>query len=325
MAEILQGKSLFPAGMIVLLILALIPLFRPGAAVFNVLILANLTALLVAAWDFMAGYSGQVSAGHALGFGAGAYTLAVATTVAGVTPWMALPLATGVGAAIMALAGTVCVRITGPYFILATLALAEIAHEVALSWGMKLPGGYLIGGEGGIPIRPLFPATLPYYYELNFYLSLFLMLAGVILLVRIGQSRLGLKLRAVGDDVQSADSIGLDPFRYRWAAFSISGGLATAAGAFQGQYLHLATPSTLSVELSFAVMAMAVIGGRGTILGAATGAYLLTVLFNLIWAPPVWRMVIYSLLLLLVARFFPQGVLAGIKVRQDEQPVPAGD
>lgn len=281
-----------------------LPLAVRDPFILHILILANIYAIFVLGWDLMAGFSGQISGGHALSFGAAAYVSA-GLSLSGLTPLVFFPMSVIITAFFGVLVGLICCRQTGAYLILITLALAEIAHEFSLSLGFKNAQGYMLGGEGGVPVETLFKKGAAAYYLSNYYLTLLLLFICVAAVIWLCRSALGLKLRAIGCDSLAAQSVGLSPYLYRTAAFGLSfipGGLA---GALYGQYMGVAAPSTLSLELSFAAMVMTVLGGKGTLIGPAAAAYLLTFVFSWFWAPPAVRMIIYSLILILATRRAP--------------------
>lgn len=288
-------------------VLLAIPLVVRDHFILNTLILAHIYAVYVLGWDLLAGVSGQISGGHALSFGSAAYISAFLGLL-GLSPLAFFPLAVLCATLIGLLAGIICCRLTGAYLILVTLALAEIAHEVALHLGIRTVQGYMLGGEGGVPVPTLLEKGAVGYYPYSYYgtlVPLFLCIAAIVFLKR---STLGLKMRAVGADCLAAQSVGLSPYRYRVAAFVlcfVPGGLA---GALYGQYMGVAAPSTLSIELSFTAMVMSIVGGKGTIFGPAAAAYLLTVLFSWFWVPPAARLLFYSLILIVASRFASTGL-----------------
>lgn len=288
--------------------LSAVPLIVRDQFILNILILAHIYAIYVLGWDLLAGISGQISGGHALSFGSAAYISAF-LSLAGLSPLVIFPLAVVCAALIGLLVGIVCCRQTGAYLILVTLALAEIAHELSLNLGIKTSRGYMLGGEGGVPVSTLFEKGDTGFYLYSYYGTLFLLFICILSLICLARSAVGLKLRAMGGDSVAAQSIGLSPYLYRSVAFCLSfipGGLA---GALYGQYMGVAAPSTLSLELSFTAMVMSIVGGKGTITGPAAAAYLLTALFSWFWAPPAARLLLYSLTLILATRLAPGGVV----------------
>lgn len=284
-----------------------IPFMVREQFVLNILILAHIYAIYVLGWDLLAGISGQISVGHALSFGSAAYVSAF-LSLAGLLPLVIFPLAVICTALIGLLVGIICCRQTGVYLIPVTLALAEIAHELSLNLGIKTSQGYMLGGEGGVPVATLFEKGGTGFYLYHYYVTLILLFICIFALIYLSRSAVGLKLRAMGCDPLAAQSIGLSPYRYRTVAFCLSfvpGGLA---GALYGQYMGMAAPSTLSLELSFTAMAMTIVGGKGKILGPAAAAYLLTTFFSWFWAPPAFRLILYSLTLILAIRMANGGV-----------------
>ncbi|MCL6634611.1 MAG: branched-chain amino acid ABC transporter permease [Peptococcaceae bacterium] len=300
--------------------LSAIPLVVRDQFLLNILILAHIYAIYVLGWDLLAGLGGQISGGHALSFGSAAY-LSAFLSLAGLAPWAVFPLAvlnTTLGGFAV---GLLCCRQTGAYLILVTLALAETAHELSLNLGIRTSMGYMLGGEGGIPVASIFEKGETGFYLYNYYWTLFFLFVCICGAFILAASAVGMKMRAVGSDPLAAQAVGLSPRRYRTLAFGFSfipGGLA---GALYGQYMGVAAPSALSLELNFTAMVMSIIGGKGTLYGPVAAAYLLTVIFSWFWAPPVFRLLLYSLILILVSRIMAGGMnkFTGVLARVGER------
>lgn len=279
--------------------LSAIPLLTGDHFLLNTLILAHIYAVYVLGWDLLAGTGGQVSGGHALSFGAAAYISAL-LGMAGLHFSLVIPLAVLFTTALGLLVGVLFRRQSGAYLILVTLAIAEIAHELSLNLSIKTTKGYAIGGEGGIPVLTAARGTEAFYLE-SYYLSLLVLLLSIGLLFLFTRSISGLKLKAVAGDPMVAQAIGLSPGKYKVIAFGISFFLGGLAGVMYGHYMGVAAPSTLSIEQSFAAMVLSIVGGKGTFIGPAAAAYLLTAVFSLFWIPPVVRLLLYSLILIVAS------------------------
>ena len=280
----------------------------PHQYLLTLLILANYQAVYVASWDLVGGYTRQINGGQAFFFGGGAYVLALAGLY-GLPPWFGYLAILLAALAMGSLFGFLGVRLTGPFLIIATLAVAEIVHELALSRGFMTAKGYAVGGESGFPVSPLFPAGTPAYGLNNFYLSTVFLVVSLAVLLLVVRSRHGLILRAVASDETAAEAVGLDTARIKQAAFVASSVVSALAGAGYAQFLNLATPSALSLEQSFSAIVLATAGGRGTIIGPALAAYVMTAVFGWLTLNPAVRLLTYCVLLLLTTRFYPQGLL----------------
>jgi len=279
----------------------LVPLFVTNQFWLNALIMANLTAAFVATWDFLAGPVGQLSGGQALFLGGAGYVAALAG-LAGVNPWLGMLLGLVFAAIAGLVAGLLSLRVSGPFLILATLALAEIAHESVLAIGFLSEQGYAIGGEGGIPLLQILPRSAEGFFTTAYFLSALLLVGLVAGLYLMARSRLGLQLRAAGRDILSAEAAGINTTLYRLLGFAVAAGAAGLVGVFWGQYVGRVTPSLLALQFSFSAMVLAVIGGRGSIIGPAMVAYLSTAVFSWLWVDPHYQQLVYALALLVLIR-----------------------
>lgn len=278
-----------------------VPLFVTNQFWLNALIMAHLTAAFVATWDFLAGPVGQLSGGQALFLGGAGYVAAL-VGLAGANPWLGMLLGLVFAVIAGAVAGLLSLRVTGPFLILATLALAEIAHESALAVGFISEQGYAIGGEGGIPLLQILPRNSEGFFIKAYFLSALLLVGLVVGFYMLARSPLGLQLKAAGRDILSAEAAGINTTFYRLLGFAVAAGAAGLVGVFWGQYVGRVTPSLLTLQSSFGAMVLAVIGGRGTIIGPAMVAYLSTAIFSWLWVDPHYQQLVYALALLVLIR-----------------------
>ncbi len=267
---------------------------------------------LAQAWNILAGYCGQISLGHAVFFGAGAYTSTVLQMTWGLNPWVGLAAGVVLAVALSQLIGYPCFRLRGHYFAIATIAIGEIVQTLAINWDF-------IGGARGLtlPIRKdslltfqFHTSKYPYYYVILALLSLCLLVSW-----RIERSRLGYYLRAIREDAEAAASVGIPVTRYKLIAMAVSAAFVAAGGTFYAQYvLYLDPDSVLPLSLSILVCVLGVVGGVGTMWGPIVGAALLIPLseFTRIQFGGTGRaadLVIYGALLTGVAVFQPAGLV----------------
>jgi branched-chain amino acid transport system ATP-binding protein/branched-chain amino acid transport system permease protein len=293
---------------------ACVPLAVHDAYLMNGLILTCIYGTAAQAWNLLGGYGGQLSFGHAVFFGAGAYTSTLLLTSAAVSPWAGMWIGAGVAAAVALIVGYPTFRLRRHYFALATLALAELVRIVVLNWplvggavGLYLPVR-LIGRTGAMMWR-----TKPPYYEL----ALALLALACALAWLVDRTRLGLYLRAVDQDEGAAQALGVPTRRYKLLAIGLSAGLTALAGSVFAQYVLYIDPSTVldsSRSVLFAVMAL--LGGRGTVVGPVLGAGFLTLLSQYAGGAlgglgRGYDYVVYGLAIMLVAIYEPRG-LAGL-------------
>ena len=320
-----QRRSLATLALLLLILAVLIslpyvfPLLFPAATanifvlyrLLDVLILANIWAVLAMSWDFLGGYAGQISFGHSFFFGLGGYTSAVASVLLGWSPWLVV----GLGGVVAAVGGLVvaapALRLHGPYLSLITLAAALGLDRLMriIKWELGTPGA-----EGAILCTP---ACLISYKPLEkYYYALALMVLSFLVLSWLARSRIGLTLEAIRDDEEATQAAGIHTAKYKTLAFAISGFFAGISGAFYVYHIGSASPSSLlNLERSIEAIIASVLGGMGTIVGPIFGAYFFIVTQEYLRFLQNWRFFALFLLALLVLFFVPRGVLTELQRR----------
>jgi len=295
---------------IFLLAVGMVAAFAKSGVVLNFTMMALYGCLMAQSWNLLGGYGGQFSFGHALFFGTGAYVQAIAQLQWGLNPWIALPLAVGIAAAVGLFVGALSFRygLKGSYFALVTLAFAEVFRILALSVPFTGAGVGLM-----VPLRE--GAANMQFGDRRGYVLLVLALVGLGLLLTtwLRHSRFGAWLQAVRDNEDAARAIGVNAFRVKLGAIGLSGALMGAAGAFYVQVFQYIDPgiafgSAVSVE----ALVGAIVGGMGTLWGPVLGAVALHGLAdltrNLFGELPGISMVIYGVVLILIVMFLPRGI-----------------
>lgn len=270
--------------------------------------------LLGAAWNVLGGFAGQVSFGHASLFGVGAYTTIILLLRADVAPWWGIPLG-GLAAAIVSLPlGLVCFRLRGPYFSLATLAVAEILRLVALNWEAvtRGPEGMLITTLPPLPLlgRVNWEAKEPFYLA-----AVLLAFAGLAATDAVKRSRLGAYLVAIREDEDAAEAVGVDTVRAKVVTLAVSAFLAGLGGGFYAFYFRYVDPdAVLAIGLSMEMVFIAVVGGLGTVGGPLIGAVFLTTIGETVRDHfQTGHLVFYGLFMMLVIRFMPEGIWGRVR------------
>ena len=290
-----------------LLVSALIaPFFVTNNFVLHALTMSLIFAILAASWDLLFGFAGQVSFGHAGFFGLGAYASAMLSYYAGLSPWLGL-LAGGLIASVFGLlVGFPSLRLRGVYLALATLACSEMLRIVVTNWVPVTRGTLGFNLHPGFTFVPNTPTTHYYIILVGAALStgsMYLMAA---------RSRLGLVLRALAADDIRAQALGVDVFRMKLLAFSVSGFFAGFAGALYAHFIGLVTPNETASSLTILIVAMATIGGVGTIIGPAIAAIVIHFITEMLQiAGTVYDQIAVGLVLMLFVLFLPDGI-AGI-------------
>jgi branched-chain amino acid transport system permease protein len=232
-----------------------------------------LYAMLAQAWNILAGYCGQISLGHAVFFGAGAYTSSILQTTLGWNPWIGLLAGTAVAVALSLLIGYPCFRLRGHYFAIATIAVGEIVQTLAINWDF-------IGGARGLSLPFRKDSLLAFQFQTSkypyYYIILTLFALCMLVSWRIERTRLGYYFRAIRDDPAAAQSVGISIRRYKLIAMAISAAFVAAGGSFYAQYvLYLDPDSVFPLSLSILICCLAVVGGTGTLWGPLVGAALM--------------------------------------------------
>ena len=274
-------------------------------------------ALLGQSWNILGGYCGQVSFGHAVFFGTGAYVTAVLQVRYGLDPWTSAALAIGAGALVGVFIGTLTFRygLRGSYFALVTLAFAEVFRVLATSWEFTGSGFGIL-----IPMKPG-AANLQFADRTTFYYVILLLVAVAYLLTwRLQRSRFGAYLIAIRENEHAAQSLGINAFRMKLAAITVSGAMAAVAGVFYMQY-YLFVDSNVGYGPAMSVNALLgpLIGGAGTVFGPLIGAVALGGMAELtsvlLGKEPGVNLLAFGVLLLVVLRFLPNGLMGLIRGR----------
>jgi branched-chain amino acid transport system permease protein len=278
----------------------------------DVIVLTFLFGALALAWNIAGGYAGLISFGHAAFFGIGAYTSTILFVHAGLSPWIGLWLGALLSAAAGAFLAVICARLRGPFFILSTLACAEVVRIGALNWAS------LTGGPEGLSILPVASFATMVFASKTVYAAL--MLAYLVICYAATKalecSRYGYYLFAVRDDEEAAGAAGVNPLLARAGAMALSAALTGIGGSLFAQYfLYLDPTFVISPDLSFQLALLPAVGGLGTAIGPVLGSFLITPLSELLRAylgnaAAGLHLVIYSAGLIVAMLYFPSG-LAG--------------
>jgi branched-chain amino acid transport system permease protein len=303
-----QKNLLYGAGLVAFAVLP----WTLGVYNQHVLIVCLFYTMMAASWNLIAGYTGQISFGHAAFAGIGAYASGILAAKAGLNPWVGVAVGTATAAFFGLLVGLLCLRMGGIYLSLTTLGFSEILHII-------INNEYEITrGTMGLQV----PGLTASYSKLS-YFYIFLVGAVITLTVvyKLVHSNVGLNFRAVQNDEQAASALGVNVVRTRLLAFTVSSALAGMAGALYGHYMMLITPHIPSLDQQFLVLSMTVIGGLGSFVGPVIGAFCLEILSEYIRAWGEYHVLVFGLVALVVARFAPKGLVGIYKAwREKNRP-----
>jgi len=271
-----------------------------------------LYAIAASAWNIIGGYAGQVSVGHVVFFGCGAYAAMGAYAHYALSPLVGIPAGLIAAVAIAAVIGVPTLRLSGHYFSMATIAVAELSRLIVTNTDYL---GAAVGLSGPTVPRNVFDlsfiSALPYYY-------LFLVVLAITLGITwwMTNSRMGFYLRAIKDSERAARSLGAPASRTKLYAYMLSAGLTSVAGALYAMMFGFVDPeSGLGILISVKILIMAALGGAGLLFGPLVGAAILVPLEEL---SNSWlggqgaglTFVVYGAIIVLIARFQPGGILA---------------
>ncbi|SCB13465.1 ABC transporter permease [Bradyrhizobium yuanmingense] len=287
---------------------AILPLFPVSFYVLQTLINAWLLGMLGLSLTLVAGTMGQVSLGHAALLAIGAYTSALLSLVLAVPAGLAV-----IGGGLMSAAlGTLLIspsfRLRGHYVSIATLAIGEIVALVILNWESVTRGPI---GISGIPPLALFGYDLISPTSV-YWFSLAVMVVLALLQGRLLTSHLGRSFRAIRDDDIAARAYGLSLNRYKSIAFIFGGFAAGVSGGIAAHLYSYINHETFNTQQSILALTVVILGGLGNVVGAIVGSVALVGLPEVFRIAAEYRILIYGIVLLLLVRFRPQGLLGTV-------------
>ncbi len=263
------------------------------------------------AWNIVGGYAGQLSLGHGIYFGVGAYTSSILFLDLGITPWLGMWVSGALGAAVAAGIGYMCFRLRGPFYVLVTIGLLSVFETLAL----KLKG--LTRGAEGIDLSNPHGTWLNFQfatYGPMYFIALLLIVVLVVFTLRMDRSRFGYSLRAIRADEDAAEAIGVNTTGYKVLAAAWSGFFTALAGTYFAQLTGFIDPSVVfGFDMSLQFMLVTFIGGASFVWGPLVGSLLLTPLSEFLRAQysdiaglPLF---VYGVVLILVMLLLREGLV----------------
>jgi branched-chain amino acid transport system permease protein len=301
---------------LILLILLLLPLIL-NQYLLGIFVFIFYYAYLGQCWNILTGYTGNISLGHSLYVGTGAYVSTMLSMHIGLSPWIGMFIG-ALGATLVGLImGYLAFQfgLKNVYFVLITIAFAEIGRLVALH--LK-PLGQFMGLF--IDFKPgwanlQFKGNLPYYY-----IGLGFVIFSLVVVRMLELSKLGRYFVALREDEDAAESVGVNAIKYKMIAVGISSFMTALAGTFYANYIFYLHPtSVMSMALSIEIVLRPIIGGLGTLFGPLIGSFLITPLAEIsrsFFAKAGFEglhVLIYGVLLVASVLFFPRGMISYIK------------
>ncbi|WP_455828520.1 branched-chain amino acid ABC transporter ATP-binding protein/permease [Pseudomonas capeferrum] len=292
-------------------LLLIIPFSAGSNFVFHLFILICSYAALASAWNIVGGFAGQLSLGHAVFYGTGAYVSTLLLLHLGMSPWLGMLVGAVVSTVLAVVISWPCFRLRGPFFALATIAVLEVVRLLVINQHD------LTGGAAGlaVPLKlgaewMLFRARWPYLLIAFGFLAITLLVSW-----KIKHSRLGYYLIAVREREDAAQAVGVNAVKVKLIAVALSAALTSLIGSFHAMYLTFIEPGAMfSLELSIQIAMFALIGGLGTLSGPLIGTLIVLPLAELArgWLGDAGSGVhglVYGLVLVAFVLTIPQGLV----------------
>ncbi|RGY99939.1 branched-chain amino acid ABC transporter permease [Clostridium sp. AM58-1XD] len=307
----IEGKRFAVLGFLLLLIMP----FMMGTYYQSIMILILFYAFCATAWNVVCGLVGELSLGHSLFLGLGAYISTILLRDLSLTPWIGMLIGAAVTCAVGVLIGYPCFRLSGPYFALTTIALTNLVkiwvenNEYFFGIDVKGSMGLLLEQTGNQPIAFEFGSKLTYYY----IMFVFLVIA-LFIMHKVKSSKMGYYLTAIKTSPEAAEAMGIPIRRYKLMAMAVSCALMAVGGTFYAQYYRYVGPTRIFGEdLAIQIAMIALVGGSGKTFGPLIGAVILVPVTELLSKQfggvlPGLHLFVYGIVMIFVVFFMPKGI-----------------
>jgi len=291
--------------MIILITAAfLCPLIITNKYTLHILISCFIYACLTLSLNLIIGWSGQFSLGHVCFFGMGAYVTTLLMTNTGMNFFFAWIIGVLFTTGFAALLCYPTLKLRGDYIAVVTLGFGEVFRLFLTN---------AVGVTRGPAGIPSIPNPTIFGFEITgktmfYYFALILLIFFIIFMKRFNNSGFGMAMMTVNEDDIAATALGLNPRRYKMAAFAIGGGMAALVGGFYAVYMGMIAPTSFSYAESIKMVSMTVLGGMASIPGSILGAFLLTALPEALRSFSDYRMVLYGAAMVVMMIFKPDGM-----------------
>lgn len=318
----MESKLSYSAGLkgnrsnlIILLVVAaallVLPVLMQGSPFhMHVILMILLYASMGQAWNIVSGYAGQVSLGHCVFFGIGAYTSSMFVIKSGLTPWVGMFIGVFLSLIMALVIGSICFKLKGHYFVIATFVIAEIVLSLVstIDYFGAAVGLWLPIKSGLLNLQ--FKSKLPYYY---IFLVFTVIVFGFTWYME--RSRMGYYFRAIKADPDAAQALGVNIYRYKMYAMLWSAAFSSVLGTLYAQYVLLLDPNNIFVmKISLIMALVTVLGGVSTLWGPLIGSAILIPLseYTRVWfsgGGKALDLIIYGSLIVLISIFEPDGII----------------
>lgn len=313
MKKVIGNNKKWFLGLIACLIVAILfPQIVRVRFVWNLLSLIMVWAVVGMGWNVIGGYCGQVSNGHSLFYGIGAYTVAITCQYWKISPWISIWLGVVISMAVAFIFGKPLLRLKGHVFAISTMALAECARIIFVNWKW-------VGGATGVYIYT--KGVNEYLYmqfknPLNYYYVFLIFVVAILVMIKIlDKSKFFYYLRTIKGNEMAAESVGIDVAKYKNRAYIMSAAIVSIGGSLYAQFLLYIDPATImTLNISMMIVLTAVMGGVGTVEGPILGAIVLTTIseYSRVYLGQYGGLdlILYGVLVILIVLFIPGGILS---------------
>ena len=313
MKKVIGNNKKWFLGLIACLIVAILfPQIVRVRFVWNLLSLIMVWAVVGMGWNVIGGYCGQVSNGHSLFYGIGAYTVAITCQYWKISPWISIWLGAVISMVVAFVFGKPLLRLKGHVFAISTMALAECARIIFVNWKW-------VGGATGVYIYT--KGVNEYLYmqfknPLNYYYVFLIFVVAILVMIKIlDKSKFLYYLRTIKGNEMAAESVGIDVAKYKNRAYIMSAAIVSIGGSLYAQFLLYIDPATImTLNISMMIVLTAVMGGVGTVEGPILGAIVLTTIseYSRVYLGQYGGLdlILYGVLVILIVLFIPGGILS---------------
>ena len=313
MKNAIKKNKIFLIGYVICLVIGLIvPNVITSTFAMNTIVLSLIWSIMGIGWNFIGGYAGQISNGHALYYAIGAYTVAICADSFNLSPWLSMWIGMAISALIAFLLGKPLLRLGGAYFLIATMAVAECARVIFLN----MPA---LGGATGVMFLDKIHSpwySLQFPDKSTFFYLLLVIVALLVLLAKyLDKSKFCYYLRAIKANEVSAQSAGINTPRYKMFAYILSAVIVSLAGSLYAPFVTYVDPYTLlPLDKSTMICLVAVMGGIGTVTGPILGAFVMTFISE--YARAIFssysglNMLVYGILVIFIVLYIPNGLIS---------------
>ncbi|MDD3252791.1 MAG: branched-chain amino acid ABC transporter permease [Lachnospiraceae bacterium] len=295
---------------LILLVFILVPTMVKSPYILNIFVLMFYMSTLSMAWNLLGGMTGQNSLGHAAYMGLGAYACCLLVVKTGANPWLAAIFGMVVVGLVAGIVFYPCFILRGPYFTLVSIAFGESIRQLIINsefFGRASGVGLPFGNDSWLNFR--FGSKVPYYY-----VGLIMVVGIYLIMKKIDRSKMGFALKTIREDEDAAAAIGINPTKYKIIAVVISAMVAGLVGFFYASYIRYIDPDLMLQVKSTESVLPAVVGGAAFVEGPLIGGLIMIPLSEYLRANfsamlPGINMLMYAVVLLVVIRFRPTGIL----------------